>query len=59
LSDLVVVVTALTYPNLLQNADGGPGGVGSRLMVPQQDGFSDGMLSPEGFVDVPFVTCLT
>ena len=40
LSDLVVVVTTLTNGNLLQNADGGPGGVGARLTVPRQDGFS-------------------
>jgi uncharacterized delta-60 repeat protein len=58
LTDLVVVVTTLTNGNLLQNADGGPGGVGARLTVPQQDGFSDGVLSPKEFVDVAFVICL-
>ena len=59
LSDLVVEVTTLTNGNLLQNADGGPGGVGAQLTVPQQDGFTDGVLSPDEFVDVPFIICLT
>lgn len=59
LTDLVVAVTTLTNDNLLENADSGPGGVGARLTVPQQDGFSDGVLSPEEFVEVPFVICLT
>jgi hypothetical protein len=58
LSDLVVEVTALTNGNLLQNADGGPGGVGARLPVPRQDGFSDGVLTSDEFVDVPFLICL-
>ena len=52
-------ITRLTNGNLLQNADGGPGGVGAQLTVPQQDGFTDGVLSPEEFVEVPFVICLT
>jgi hypothetical protein len=59
LTALVVVVTTLTNGNLLQNADGGPGGVGAQLTVPQQDGFADGVLNAEEFVDVPFVICLT
>jgi hypothetical protein len=59
LSGLVVTVTTLTNGNLLQNADGGPGGVGARLTVPQTDGFTDGVLSPDEFVDVPFIICLT
>jgi hypothetical protein len=59
LSDLVVAVITLTNGNLLQNADGGLGGVGARLTVPQQDGFTDGMLSPDEFVDVSFIICLT
>jgi hypothetical protein len=59
LSDLIVTVTNLTNNNLLQNADGGPGGVGAQLTVPRQDGFSDGFLSPDEFVDVPFSICLT
>jgi hypothetical protein len=58
LSDLTVQVAELTNGNLLQNADGGPGGVGTTLTVPNKDGFSDGVLSPEEFVDVPFVICL-
>jgi subtilisin family serine protease len=59
LSSLVIRVATLTGDNLLQNADTGPGGVGSRLTVPQKDGFADGVLSPEEFVDIPFVICLT
>jgi len=58
LTNLVVGVTTLTNDNLLQNADGGPAGVGARLTVPRQAGFSDGVLQPEEFVDVPFMICL-
>jgi hypothetical protein len=28
------------------------------LLVPQEDGFADGLLSPGEMVDVPFVLCL-
>jgi hypothetical protein len=59
LTDLVVTVTTLTNGNLLQNADGGPGGDGARLTVPQRGGFTDGVLSPDEFVDVPLFICLT
>jgi hypothetical protein len=59
LTDLAVQVIALTQGNLLQNADGGPAGVDARLTVPRADDFTDGSLSPEEFVDVPFVICLT
>jgi uncharacterized delta-60 repeat protein len=59
LSELVIEVIALTFLNLLQNADGGPGGVGARLTVPRQDGFTDGVLTPDEFMDVPFIICLT
>jgi hypothetical protein len=58
LTDLRVQVQTLTNGNLLQNADGGPGGVGATLTVPQADAFADGLLSPEEAVDVPFVVCL-
>ena len=58
LSDLVVAVTTLTNGNLLQNADGGPAGVGARLTVPPEDGFADGLLSPGEFVDLGFPICL-
>jgi hypothetical protein len=58
LSHLVIEVIELTGGNLLQNADGGPGGVGSHLTVLQQDGFIDGVLRPDESVDVPFVLCL-
>jgi hypothetical protein len=59
LTELIAQVITLTNGNLLQNADGGPGGVGAELTVPQVDGFGDGVLSPEEFVDVPFMICLT
>lgn len=58
LTGLVVQVTTLSNGTLLRNADGGPGGVGARLTVPRQDGFADGLLGPEEFVDVPFIMCL-
>jgi hypothetical protein len=58
LSDLVIEVIALTGNHLLQNADGGPGGVGAHLTVPRQDGFTEGRLTPDEFVDVPFIICL-
>ena len=58
LTGLVVVVTTLTNGNLLQNADGGLGGVGAGLTVPRQDDFTDGVLSPEELVDVLFRICL-
>jgi hypothetical protein len=58
LSDLLGKVTTLTNNNLLQNADGGPGGVGATFTVPKSGDFSDGVLSPGEFVDVPFVICL-
>jgi YVTN family beta-propeller protein len=58
LSNLLVEVTTLTDGNLLLNADEGPGGVGSHLTVPRLDGFTDGVLSAEEFVDVPFAICV-
>jgi uncharacterized delta-60 repeat protein len=59
LSALVIEVTALTNDNLLQNADGGSGGVGARLTVPRQEGFTDGRLTPDEFVAVPLIICVT
>jgi hypothetical protein len=58
LTDLRVQVQTVTNGNLLQNADGGPGGVGATLTVPKADAFVDGILSAEESVDVPFVVCL-
>jgi hypothetical protein len=58
LTDLRVQVQTLTNGNLLQNADGGPGGVGATVTVPQADAFVDGLLRPDEAVDVPFVVCL-
>jgi hypothetical protein len=58
LSNLVVAVTTITNFDLLQNDDGGPGGIGARLTVPREEGFADGVLSPEEGVDVPFIICL-
>jgi Beta-propeller repeat len=57
-SNLVANVTTLTNGNLLQNADGGPGGVGNTLTIPRAGNFSDGVLSAGEFVDVPFSICL-
>jgi hypothetical protein len=57
-TDLVVMVITLTNGNLLQNANGGPEGVGALLTVPQQDEFTDGVLGPDELVDVPFLICL-
>jgi hypothetical protein len=59
LASLAVHVTTLTDGNLLQNADEGPRGAGARLTVSKRDDLSDGLLSPEEFVDVPFILCLT
>lgn len=36
----------------------GSGGVNARLTVPEADRFTDGVLSPDEFVDVPFIICL-
>ena len=58
LSGLQMVVVTLTNGNLLQNADGGPRGVGAILTVPPAGDFLDGILSPDESVDVPFVICL-
>jgi hypothetical protein len=58
LSRLLVKVTTLTNGNLLQNADGGPAGVGATLTVANGGGFADGALNPGEFVDVPFIICL-
>jgi hypothetical protein len=58
LSHLMAKVTTLTNGNLLQNADFGPGGVGSTLTIAKRGDFSDGVLSAAEFVDVPFSICL-
>jgi hypothetical protein len=58
LAELMAKVTTLTNNNLLQNADGGPGGVGATLTIPKVGSYSDGILSPSEFVDVPFIICL-
>ena len=59
-SELVVQVETLTNGNVLLNADAGPavGGFGATLTVPRRDGFSDGLLGPGEFVNIPFVICL-
>ena len=58
LSNLTAQVETLTNGNLLQNADGGPGGVGAIVTVQETGEFSDGALAPGEFVDVPFTICL-
>lgn len=57
-SHLMAKITTLTNGDLLQNADFVPGGVGSTLAVAKEGDFSDGVLSPAEFVDVPFGICL-
>jgi hypothetical protein len=57
-SHLAVKVTALTNGDLLQNADGGPGGVGALLTVPATGAYADGVMAPGESVDVSFVICL-
>ena len=51
-------MNTLTNGNLLKNADGGPGGVGATLTVPKKDGYANGSLNLNAFVDVPFDICL-
>lgn len=58
LTCLVVEVTELTNGNVLQNADGGPGGAGARLTVPEEGDYADGILAPEESVNVHFIICL-
>lgn len=60
ISNLVVSIATLTNGNLVQNADGGPGGTGSVLSIAKMGQYSDGILSPNPaeFVDVPFTLCL-
>ena len=58
LSGLAVKVATLTNNNLLQNADGGPAGVGAILTVPNLNGYSDDSLSTGEYVDIPLVLCL-
>lgn len=53
LSDLLIRVNTITNGNLLQNADGGPGGVGATLTPPRTS------LSPGESEDIQFLICLT
>ena len=50
-------VTHLTNGNLLQNADSDRWSQAT-LTIPAAGGFSDGILNPGEFVDVPFIICL-
>jgi hypothetical protein len=58
LTSLLVRVTTLTNGNLLQNADHGPAGAEATLTVPGTGAYTDGVLSPGQFVEVPFRICL-
>jgi hypothetical protein len=58
LYSLIVKVATLTNGNLLQNADGGPGGAGAVMTVPWNGSYSDGELNPGESVVVPFSLCL-
>ncbi|MDR4506574.1 MAG: Ig-like domain-containing protein [Candidatus Scalindua sp.] len=57
-TDLEVEVVQLSNGNLLQNAQGGAGGVGSRLIVSLRDGYADGEFAPGEFVFVHIIICL-
>jgi len=59
LAALKASVVTLSNTNLLQTADGGPGGVGAQQTLPQAGEFSDGALAADETLDVPFVVCLT
>ena len=60
LSRIIIEVATLTNGNLLLNAVGGPGGVGTTFAIPrpQAGPYSDGILRPNEQVDVPFIICL-
>src|SRR5262249_8720684 len=59
LSNLVVQVTDLGPGfSFVENADGEPDAAITQLTVPRQGLFSDGILGPGEFVDVPFIICL-
>ncbi len=58
LSDILLGVVEFTGESLLKNANGGPGGAGAWLTVPEIDEYSDGELSSEESVDVTFEVCL-
>jgi hypothetical protein len=51
-------VKTLSNGNLLKDAQGGPGGVGARLVVPLSGQLADSRLGAKEVLDVPFVICL-
>lgn len=55
LGELAFRVVELTGGNLLLNADGGPGGLGSILTVPFSENYSDEILGPAESFQVDFV----
>lgn len=59
LSGLMAEVIELTNGNVLQNANGVPGGVGARLTIPDVGKYADGVLRPGESVNVHFIICLT
>ena len=58
LTNLAAKIATLTNGNLLQNADGGPAGVGATLTIAKIGSYFDGVLNPAEFVDAPFSICL-
>ena len=54
MSDIVFEVVILDPPNVLCNADGGPGGVGSFLTAPLTGALADGLLEPGETYDASF-----
>jgi hypothetical protein len=62
ITNLLVSVNRLTNNNLMQNADGGPGGVGALLTIPKglDPEYVDGILThPENIRNIPFTICLS
>jgi hypothetical protein len=58
-SSLDIKVTELSNGNLVQNAFGGPAGVGATLTVPFQTGYADGIFAGgKEYVVVPCAICL-
>jgi CSLREA domain-containing protein len=58
LSNLEAKVVALTNGNLVENTDGGVGGVGATIPFLAQGGFVDGVLRAGETVRLPFIICL-
>jgi hypothetical protein len=58
LEDLRLQVTSITNDNLVQNADGEPGGEGAVVTVVRAGAFADGRLDPGEAIELPMAVCL-